>query len=85
MSEETSNVRKVTIQDKEYDENALPSEVQQLIAIYRKWTNEVAEARLEVTKIDAAIKELSREVVSRIDAAGIKPLQDPETESKSSE
>jgi predicted nucleotide-binding protein len=70
----SDNIKKITIQDKEYNEAELPVDLQKLISIYRKWTAEATEAKLEITKIEAACKELSREIVKNIEEAGIQPI-----------
>lgn len=61
MSEST-----ITISGKVYDEATLPEKSKQLIAIYRKWNQELLDSRLETSKLEAALRELSREVVESV-------------------
>jgi len=63
MSEE-KNV--ITIEDKEYTIDELTDEQRSLVGIYRSWSSELNELRLEVAKVEAALRDLTREITSSV-------------------
>lgn len=58
----------VTIQGKDYVEEDLPLEIRQLISINKTWNKDLVDAKLEVSKVEAALRELAREIVDKITA-----------------
>jgi len=63
MSEE-KNV--ITIEDKEYTIDELTDAQRSLVGIYRSWSSELNELRLEVAKVEAALRDLTREITSSV-------------------
>lgn len=57
----------VTIGGKAYQFSILPKEVQDLIAVYSKWERELADAKVEVFKLEAAMKGVSKEIELRME------------------
>lgn len=64
MSEAT-----ITIAGKTYNEADLSDKTKQLVSIYRKWNQDLMEARLDMSKTEAALRELSREIVESVQVA----------------
>ena len=60
------NSKTLTINGKEYSILMLPADVQHLLSIYAKWENELKTAKVEVFKLEAAIKGLSMEIDTRV-------------------
>ena len=58
----------LTIENVDYYVDELPAEIQGLIKIYDAWHEDLAKARVEVFKIEAAIKGLSLEIEARVNA-----------------
>lgn len=56
----------ITIGDNTYVIRGLPTEVQDMIAYYQRWTDERIEAMSEVNKCDAACRALSVEITKRL-------------------
>lgn len=57
----------VVINGKTYLETALPEQVRKLIEVYRRWVHECNEAKLEVSKCEAALRSLSNEIASHVE------------------
>jgi hypothetical protein len=56
----------LTINGKEHPVTSLPQDVQNLLSIYAKWENELKASKVEVFKLEAAIKGLSIEIETRM-------------------
>jgi hypothetical protein len=56
----------LTLGEKEYDTERLPDEIQHLITVYSKWQEELAAQRVEMFKLEAALKSVSLEIEYRI-------------------
>lgn len=65
----------ITIDGTEHQVADLGPKVQQLVEIRTKWANELADARLNAAKIEAAIRELDRELLAATNEA-LKPADD---------
>ena len=69
----------ITFNDKVYQIDSLPAEVQEFITIHQVWNTELATARREVFKFEAAIRGLLIELEHRftsIDGAKDAPVAD---------
>ena len=56
----------LSINGKEHSVQGLPADIQNLLVIYAKWENELKAAKVEVFKLEAAIKGLSAEIELRV-------------------
>ncbi len=56
----------IKIGEKDYFEDTLPSNVKQLIQIYSQWNADVVKARLKVSKNEAAIRDIFREILEAV-------------------
>ncbi len=61
MSEKESTI---TIEDKEYKFDDLTEQQQSLVSIYRTWSKELNDLRLDVAKTESALRDLTREITS---------------------
>ncbi len=59
MSEKESTI---TIEDKEYKFDDLTEQQQSLVSIYRTWSKELNDLRLDVAKSESALRDLTREI-----------------------
>lgn len=59
----------IMINDKLYVMDDLPEQVKQLIGVYRKWATDLSEARLEVAKHEAAMRDLASEISRTVAAS----------------
>ena len=63
----------LTLGGKDYDTEALPGELQNLINIFSTWEGELRQARVEVYKLEAAVKSIALEIEMRIKQLEVKP------------
>jgi len=56
----------LSLNGKNYPVDSLPSDVKNLLGIYSKWGSELKNAKVEVFKLEAAIKGISAEIELRI-------------------
>ena len=63
MSDDT---QVLSLGGKDYPIASLPADVQNLLAIYGKWDNELKNAKVEVFKLEAALKGISLEIEIRL-------------------
>jgi hypothetical protein len=61
MSEKQSTI---TIEDKEYKFEELTEQQQSLVSIYRQWSGELNDLRLDVAKTESALRDLTREITA---------------------
>jgi len=54
----------ITIEDKEYKFDDLTEQQQSLVSVYRQWSGDLNDLRLEVAKTEAAIRDLTREITA---------------------
>ncbi len=59
-----SQVPTVTIDGVEYEVEKLSPAARSLISFYQTWSGELASARLEVAKLEAALRQLSSEIIA---------------------
>lgn len=57
---------KITVDGVTYPVANLPPDIQNLFNVYQQWNSELSEAKLEVFKLEAAIRSLTAEVEARI-------------------
>jgi hypothetical protein len=62
----TDSTQVLAIGGKEYAVTDLPADVQNLLGIYAIWEGELKTAKIEVFKLEAAIKGLSSEIEIRL-------------------
>lgn len=60
------NDQTLSINGKEHSIQSLPSDIKNLLAIFSKWETELKTAKIEVFKLEAAIKGLSTEIELRV-------------------
>lgn len=63
----TTNDAIITIGDKKYPLSSLPKEIQDLISVYRRWEMELSDQKVEVFKLEAALKSVGKEINLRIE------------------
>jgi hypothetical protein len=81
MSEQTAQT--ITVDGVQYDLTIFSDEVKKLISIHQNWEHKVVEARLEVARSEAAVRDLTRELINKIKAElamaeEVEPTQAPE-------
>lgn len=54
----------ITIGNKTYEIEKLSERVKRLVAVYQMWSQEVEKQQLELAKTQAAIRDLTREVIT---------------------
>lgn len=59
----TEEIKTVTIDNVEYEVEKLSPKAQALVKIYQKWAAEAQNQKLELAKTDAALRDLSRELI----------------------
>lgn len=59
----TEAIKTVTIDNVEYEVEKLSPKAQALVKIYQKWAAEAQDQKLELAKTDAALRDLSRELI----------------------
>ncbi|MBT4972084.1 MAG: hypothetical protein HOM84_06020 [Thiotrichales bacterium] len=64
MSEKESTI---TIEDKEYKFGDLTEQQQSLVSIYRTWSKELNDLRLDVAKTESALRDLTREITASME------------------
>jgi hypothetical protein len=65
-NEMSENKSTITIEDKEYEFDDLTEQQQSLVSIYRQWSKELNDLRLEVAKSESALRDLTREITASI-------------------
>lgn len=58
----------ITVDGKEYEPAALSESIKKLISIHNKWNADLDDLRMELAKTEAAIRDLSREIIEVIAA-----------------
>ena len=61
--------KSITIDGVEHQVADLPTEVATLVAVHTRWANELADARYEVAKHEAAIRQVEAEIVRAVKTA----------------
>ena len=56
----------ITIGSQQFDLEKLSDNVKHLIGIHRKWVLELEEKRLEVAKVEAALRDLAKELIALV-------------------
>jgi hypothetical protein len=56
----------LTLNGKEYPLDSLPADIKNLIEVYGRWQGELKEQRIEVFKLEAAIRGVESEIELRI-------------------
>jgi hypothetical protein len=64
----------ITFNDKVYTISSLPADIQEFISIHQVWTNELAGAKREVFKFEAAIRGLLNELENRFKTVPVDPV-----------
>lgn len=79
MAEENVAPQTITIDGTEHELASFSIEVQRLVSIHQKWEQKLAEDRLEVARGEAAIRELKRELIAKIQEE-LAPTEEAPTE-----
>lgn len=58
--------KQITIEGKQYEVETLSDRVKQLISIHQKWDAAAGEQKLELAKSEAAIRDITREIVNAV-------------------
>ena len=66
MTEKTVEPQIITVDDVQYDLADFSEGVQRLVAIHKVWEAKVPEAKLEVARAEAAVRDLTRELIDLI-------------------
>lgn len=69
MTQQTQAVSTVTIDGNDYEIEKLSPAARALLSFYQTWSNELASARLEVAKLEAALRQLSTEIIATVKSA----------------
>lgn len=62
MTVEVEKIETITVDGAVYQVEDLSAEIQNLVAIYSQWRADAEQARLDHLKVNAALRELSREI-----------------------
>lgn len=58
----------ITVDGVQYDLAQFSTEVHKLVGIHQNWEHKIVEARLEVARSEAAVRDLTRELIGKIQA-----------------
>ena len=58
----------ITVDGEQYLLAQFSTEVQKLVGIHQNWEHKIVEARLEVARSEAAVRDLTRELIAKIQA-----------------
>jgi len=75
---QAQTVPTVLIDGTDYEIEKLSPAARTLISFYQTWSNELAVARLEVAKLEAALRQLSTEIISTVKSDGNNTAASPE-------
>lgn len=59
-------IKTITVDGVEHELAGFPADVQRLVSIHQHWEGKLIEARLQVPMIEAAIRDLTRELTTKI-------------------
>jgi ketopantoate reductase len=59
-------IKTITVDGVEHELATFPTDVQRLVGIHQHWEAKLIEARLQVPMIEAAIRDLTRELTGKI-------------------
>lgn len=62
----------ITIKEKNYVLSELSKDIQDLVSIYKRWEIELSDRKIEVFKIEAALKSVGKEIEVRIEAQDLR-------------
>jgi len=62
----TEAIKTITVDNTEYEVEKLSQKAQALVKIYQKWAAEAQDLKLELAKSDAALRDLSRELIAAV-------------------
>lgn len=74
----------ITIDGVEHTVADLPPAVGALVSVHTRWANELADARYEVAKTEAAIRQVEAEIVRAVKAS-TEPAEAPAAEAPAAE
>jgi hypothetical protein len=66
---EEQQIKTITVDGVEHDLASFPQEVQQLVAIHQRWEVKKVEAKLELAMVEAALRDLTKELSDKIKVA----------------
>lgn len=61
-------INKITIDGVEYEVDKLSQKTRSLLVVHQDWSAELRTQRLDVAKTEAALRDLSREVIAAVKA-----------------
>ena len=62
----SENSNTITIDEKEYNFDELTEEQKGLVNIYRTWSTDLNDLRLEIAKLESALRDLTRDITSSV-------------------
>jgi hypothetical protein len=65
----TDQIKTITVDGVEHALDSFGPEVKQLVAIHQKWEKELVDARLQVALVEAALRDLNKELTAKIQEA----------------
>ena len=57
----------IKINDVDYEVEKLPREVQTMVGLYRRWENELTEAKIKVAMIENALQNIGGQVIRSVE------------------
>jgi hypothetical protein len=64
MADAQTGVQTITIGNKTYEVDKLTDRVKRLVSVYQLWAQEAEKQQLEAAKTQAAIRDLTREIIA---------------------
>ena len=61
-----NQIKTITVDGAEHDLSSFSDEIQKLVAIHQKWEGDLVEKRLGLAQIEAALRDLTRELSGKI-------------------
>lgn len=58
----------ITIKGSTYPLESLPKEIQDLVSVYKRWEVELSNTKVEVFKLEAALKRVGQEIEIRVES-----------------
>lgn len=62
-------IKTITVDGVEHPIESFPEEVRRLVKIHQVWEGKLVDARLEVAMVESALRDLNKELTSKIKAA----------------
>lgn len=63
---EATQAQTITVDNVQHDLSSFPVEIQKLVSIHQNWEGKLIEKRMEMAMVEAAVRDLTRELSGKI-------------------